>query len=99
MEYGIVLREKPGNEGLTRNDVIDLFDMLGDKEAYPIEIEAREHESSAMGFISPRAAEQLKYDYKESGLTGFVEKIIDDMENESENCTYEFRGIKVWLSR
>lgn len=44
-KYDIVLREKPGNEGLTRNDVIDLFDILSDTEAYPIEIVATDRKS------------------------------------------------------
>lgn len=26
--YGLVLREKYGTEGISKNDVIDLFDML-----------------------------------------------------------------------
>lgn len=50
--YGIVLREKELTCGLSQNDVIDLFGMLNDIEAYPIELEAKEHECSAMGFIS-----------------------------------------------
>lgn len=98
-KYDIVLREKPGNEGLTRNDVIDLFDILSDTEAYPIEIVATEHECSAMGFISPNAAERLDYNYRKSGLNGFIANILDDMEKESDDCTYEFMGIKIWLSR
>ena len=30
--YGLVLREKYGIEGISRNDVIELFDMLDDEE-------------------------------------------------------------------
>lgn len=99
MTFGIALIEKPGNEGLTRSDVIDLFDMLNGDEVYPIEIMAVEHESSAMGFISPDAAESLDYDYEKSGLNAFIAGVLDDMEKESGNCTYDFRGIKIWLSR
>lgn len=99
MEFGIVLREKEFVSGLTRNDVTDLFDMLDNVEAYPIELLAREHESSAMGFITPEVAELLDYDYDESGLHDFIASILDDMENESDDCTYEFKGIKIWLSR
>ena len=46
--FGVVLREKECNDGLDRNDVIDLIDMLDENEGYPIEISAKEHESSAM---------------------------------------------------
>lgn len=97
--YGIVLREKELTCGLSKNDVIDLFDMLNDIEAYPIELEAKEHECSAMGFITPGAAELLDYDYETSGLHDFIADILDDMNNESENCEYVFSGIRIWLSR
>lgn len=99
MGYGIVLREKECIGGLTRNDVIDSFDMLDNVEAYPIELEAREHECSAMGFITPEVAEFFDYDYEESGLHDFVAGILDDMERESDDCEYEFKGIKIWMSR
>jgi len=99
MEYGITLREKHGEDGLTRNDVIDLFDILNNGEAYPIEVEAKEHECVAMGFITPEAAELFDYDYEESGLNDFIANILDDMNNESDDCCYEFQGVKIWLSR
>ena len=99
MEYGVVLREKEFTNGLSRNDVIDLFDMLNNVEAYPIELEAREHECSAMGFITPEVAALFAYDYKTSGLHDFIANILDDMKNESPGCVYEFKGIKIWLSR
>lgn len=38
--YGLVLKEKYGTEGISKNDVIDLFDMLDVIEAYPIELSA-----------------------------------------------------------
>ena len=97
--YEIVLREKELISGLNRNDVRDLFDMLNGTEAYPIELEARQHECSAMGFITPSAAELLYYDYEESGLHDFIALILDNMENESNGCSYEFRGLTIWMSR
>ena len=99
MEYGIVLKEKEFTGGLTRNDVIDLFDMLNNVEAYPIELEAKKHECSAMGFITTEVADLFYYDYEESGLHDFIANILDDMANESDDCEYEFKGIKIWLSR
>ena len=99
MEYGIALREKQAEYGLTRNDVIDLFDMLNNVEAYPIELEAREHECVAMGFITPEVAELFDYDYEASGLHDFIANILDDMNNESDDCRYEYQGVKIWLSR
>ena len=99
MYYGIALREKECVDGLTRNDIIDLFDMLDNVEAFPIELLAREHECGAMGFITPEAADLLDYDYESSGLRDFIADILDDMNNETEGCRYEFKGIKIWLSR
>lgn len=48
---------------------------------------------------SSHPAEILNYDYQESGLNDFVAVILDDMNNESEDGTYEFRGIRIHLSR
>lgn len=99
MEYGLVLKEKEFVSGLTKVEVMDLFDMLSNVEAFPIELEAKTHECSAMGFITPEAAELLDYDYENSGLHDFIAMILDDMENETDTCEYEFRGVKIWLSR
>lgn len=99
MDYGIALKEKEFTSGLSRNDVIDLFDMLNNVEAYPLELEAKEHECSAMGFITLEAAELFDFDYEASGLHDFIALILDNMENEVENGIYEFKGIKIWLGR
>ena len=45
--YGLVLREKYGTDGITKTDVMDMFDMLDGTEAYPIELSAYAQESSA----------------------------------------------------
>lgn len=99
MKYGIVLKEKPFLEGLSREDVIGLFDILDDTQAYPIELEAKRCESSAMGFISPEVADYFEYDYNTSGLRDFIATILEDMNNESDTFEYEFKGIKIWMSR
>lgn len=99
MLYNIVLKEKAFCDGLKRSEIMDMYDMLKGIEAYPIELEAREHECSAMGFITPNAAERLGFDYETSGLHDFIASILDDMNNESERCEYEFNGLKIWLSR
>ena len=97
MYFDIVLIKKEGTDGLTRNEIIDLFDMSSNLEVYPIEIEG--WNSVTMGFITPESAELLDYDYKESGLNDFIADILDDINNETEDCCYEFKGIKIWLSR
>ncbi len=92
-------KRKRKNRWTNRNDVIDLFDLLDENGGYPIEILAKEHESSAMGFITVDAANELEFDYEKSGLNDFIAGILDDMEKESNDCRYEFKGIKIWLSR
>lgn len=97
--FGVALREKECNDGLDRNDAVDLIDMLDENGGYPIEIPAKEHESSAMGFITTNAVNELEFDYEKSGLNDFIADILDDVEKESDDCQYEFKGIKIWLSR
>lgn len=97
--YGLVLKEKACTDGLERNEVVDLFDMLDENTAYPIEISAYTQESAAMGFITSSAAERVDYDYETSGLRNYIAAILDDMERESNSCEYEFKGIKIWMSR
>lgn len=95
--FGITLIEKPNVDGLTKAEVMEMYDQMNGDEGYPLEISGCE--TSAMGFITPEAAEILNYDYQESGLNDFVAVILDDMNNESEDGTYEFRGIRIHLSR
>ena len=99
MKYDIVLREKPFISGLTKDDVIELFAKVDGEEAYPIEVFAKYHESSAMGFITPYAASLMEFDYDESGLRDFIAEILDDMNLKNELHTYEFKGLKIWLDR
>lgn len=98
--YDIVLLEKPGNAGLIKTDVIDLMDMLNSLEGFPLEIGDINGNSSAMGFITPQAAEKLSYVYdQESELGQYIASILDDMNKESEDCTYTFNGLRIWMSR
>ena len=101
MKYDIVLREKPFLSGLTNDDVIELFAKVDGTEACPIEVYAKYHESSAMGFITPHAASLMEcdYDYDESGLRDFIAESLDDMNLENELHTYEFKELKIWLDR
>lgn len=97
-KFGLVLKQKEAIDGLTKSEIMDLFDMLNDTKAYPIELEAKEHECSAMGFITPETAEFFDYDYKNSGLHDFIAMILDNANLEEPNCIYTFNGIKIWLS-
>ena len=98
MKYDIVLLERPFGTGITKDETISLFERLCEDEAYPVEICAKQHESSAMGFIGAQAADKIEYDYSEE-VYDFVASILDDMENESETCEYECNGLNIWLSR
>ena len=97
--FDIVLKEKAFEYGLVKSEIVDLLDMCSNPEVYPIELEAREHECAAMGFISVEAADQLDFDYEASGLHDFIANILDDMENENESCIYEFKDLQIYLSR
>lgn len=101
MDFELVLHEKSAADadGLIRSEAIDFIDMLSGKEFFPIEIEAKYHESTAMGFITRDFADELNYDYEGSGLNAFIANILDDMNNEREDSTYEFKGRKIWLTR
>ena len=99
MKYDVVLLEKEFTSGLNIHEVISLMNKINCGEVYPVEFESKYHESSAMGFISPKAAEQLDYDYDACGLHDFIALILDDMNNESANNEYSFKGISIYLSR
>ena len=98
--FDIVLIEKPNCDGLTKSDVTSLYDTLNGYEAYPIEIGDKNGNSTAMGFITTYAAEQLAHDYDQnSALASYISLILDDMDQESENGIYEFEGLSIRLSR
>lgn len=99
MDFALVLHEKPTCDGMTRTEAIDLIDMLGDHEFLPIEIEAKFHESIAVGFITMDFADKLNFDYEGSGLNAFIANILDDMDNEHDDCIYTFKDCKIWLTR
>ena len=98
--YGVALRETPHDRGLTQTDAADLISMLHGLEGIPIEIQAEN--STAMGFINMTDAEFMNYDYKL--LTEFVQEILNDMNKETPDCSYEMElpgvgTIDIWISR
>ena len=98
-QYAFALIEKPHDEGLTRSEVCDLYDMLSGIEVIPVDIQAEC--SAAMGFVSVEAAEILDYDLREAG--SYIRSILEDMEKENVGCEYKFACEKgefwIWLSR
>ena len=90
-KYGIVLKGKDGNSGLTK-----LLEKLSGDQVYPIEIEAKNFECSAMGFIDKWAASELDFDYQDSGLRDFISLILET--NQTKNV-YHFKGIDIWFEK
>lgn len=94
-QFDIVLLIKNNVDGLTRTNCMDLYDMLKDGEAYPIEILSTDLECSAMGFIGKTAAKTMDYYYEE--LFEFVKNIMSNPE-ENKSVIYTFKGLKLYLS-
>lgn len=99
MGYSIALIEKPVDDGLSKGEIVNLAFIIDGDEFIPIQFEALKHESVAMGFIAKETADKFEYEYEESGLHGFIANILDDMENEHPDHTYEYNGVGIWLSR
>ena len=100
--FGIVLKEKPLDEGLTHEEVNDLFDMLTDTECIPYEVQAEN--STAMGFINLTDADYLDFNYAEgSPIYSFIQSILEDMDKESETGEYAFSAtngdIDIYITR
>lgn len=86
MKFGAAFIQKPLDEGLSKSDVSDLFDMLKGVHAIPIEIQG--NNTVAMGFVNLTDAELMDYDLKP--LKAFVGEIISDTEKENEMGQYIF---------
>lgn len=95
--YQLCLIEKPEGEGLSASELAELASHIEGDEMLPAEFEAKEHESSAMGFISSEYAESIGYDYDALGRK--IAEILDDMSLESPDGTYNICGAKVRLTR
>ncbi len=85
-KFGAAFIQKPLDEGLTKSEVSDLFDILKDASAIPFEVQSEN--VVAMGFVNRTDAELMDYDFKP--LEAFVREIISDTVNENETGQYEF---------
>lgn len=95
-KFDVVLIEKPGEEGLNKDEMLFLFDLI-EGEAYPMEVMATQVESSAMGLITAKAARKLNFEY--SCLEHTIASILDDMSLETPAGIYEMQGLKVRILR
>ena len=99
MKYDVVLIEKPFFEGISFLEIKSLFNLLLTDEVYPIEIQS-DCQSSAMGFITSEAADKIDYAYEpDTYFADFIRDILNDMDKESEDHIYKYRGLKIWLGR
>lgn len=93
MKYDIVLIESDGC--LLKDSYIALMEMVNGDRMIPIEFEAKHAECSAMGFISEEAADQLEFDF--DGLRDYLGRIMDDMNLENSEYTYEYEGLSIYM--
>ena len=88
--FGAAFIQKPLDEGLTKSETMDLFDMLNGVRAIPLEVQSEN--ATAMGFVNLTDAELMDYDLKP--LEAFVKEIISDTNNENIDGRYEFYSHK-----
>lgn len=95
--YGLVLIEKPLDDGLTKSDVSILLNMLpNNTEVFPVDLETECF--AAMGFITERTANFFNYDWREDSEIGkYICGILNDSEKENPDGEYEFDGIRIYM--
>lgn len=97
--FDVVLLEVPGNQGLTLSDMAELMSRLKGEEGLPVEFGDINGNSFALGFIRTESLEKIGYDYSyESELGQFIASILDDIDKATDDGTYEFSGLKIWLN-
>lgn len=99
MLYSMVLHEKPLDEAFIKSELCDMIDKLDSYNFLLIEIDNPNGGSVAMGVISMDFADKMDFDYRKYGLYSFIGEILADVNKEREDCTYEFKGKRIWLSR
>lgn len=101
-KFDVILLERPCF--LNTSDLLKLADyahIFMPKDILPLDIQATEVESCAMGFISNHMAYDMDYIYEP--LEDFIANILNDMDNESENNVYTYtinnKTYKILLTR
>lgn len=97
-KYDIVLIERQCSLELS---ALGIFQLLMEGTAIPLDIQSTEVESCAIGFITEKSANLIDYNFKK--LSCFIDRILNDMNNESSSneYTYSENGIdfKIFLTR
>ena len=90
---GVALKQKPLEDGLTREEASDLFDMLSGPEGIPIDISGQN--ACAMGFVNQTDADLIDFDFQP--LKDAVMEILNNKNNESRTGFYVMRTKRVDL--
>ena len=93
-KHDVVLVAKYGNSGLTKEDTDMLFDMLGNKEGFPVEILLPDKgEVLLMGFITPNAAEGCHFSY--DGTNSLLGRFLTNNYAYGKK-EYDFDGLSIY---
>jgi len=100
LSFGIALKEKPLDEGLTKEEILDLFDLMHGVVAIPMDV--RSGDSAAMGFINRTDAGFLGHDL--DPVSDFIRILLEDSNLASDDGTYIYTSqngseIDIYLSR
>lgn len=91
----VVLCQKDGYEGLSLPEIQSMYSCLRGEQAFPVEITAKEHVCSALGFITDDAYSKLEYDLL--GLSEFIAAILDDNDKETDGGVYLLDDIAILM--
>ena len=97
MKYDAVLLETPLDGALDRIQISNLLDTCKGDKLIPIEMQAEN--STSMGFISLDMAEAIDYSYDGGDFEQCIKEILEDMENETEDCVYKYDIFDIYLGR
>lgn len=98
-DFDISLTERPFDGSLEYEDVDRMMRELRHGRFQLIVIDAKDHESTAMGVATTEAIDKLGQDPQDEGLCDFIAAILDDMDLENRDGTYRYRGLDIHLTR
>ena len=86
-KFDIALKQMPVEDGITKSDIIELLDIMKSEEVLPLDIDGEN--ACAVGFLTIETADAINFNYHE--LIEFIRNILNDVDNESEDESYEFK--------
>ena len=93
--YDMVLYTAPLEDGLQANMYIEALNKMRTTESGYVVMDFAANNTSAYGFITADAFEQINYD--KAVIEAEVNKILDDMTLESLNNEYIFGSIRAYI--